>query len=236
VVAAIGGVAVLLVRPATPQLRFMAMLIAVGWPLAILLMIVAASAALSLTELIVNYILLRIERKQFSLRGLMALIALVALAMLAWNQIIRPQRERHQFIDAVASLGGGSSAQATEQAISVSLSGNRLGRGNKITDEGLALLASLPGRREVWRIHLFGCDITDDGLSLLRRFPELSVVVVNECPRVTDKGLDHFPAISKLSELDVAQCPQISEQAAARFTAIHGSRTIQIRTVRKLRF
>ncbi len=54
-------------------------------------------------------------------------------------------------------------------------------------------------------VELSGDDITDETMSRLKDWPQLSFLTLNKCA-VTDKGLKHLKGMTKLEWLDIAKC------------------------------
>ena len=82
----------------------------------------------------------------------------------------------------------------------------------KITDAGLARLASL-NMRSLRFLDLGFCgNITDTGLVHIARMDQLTAVAVN-CPRITDTGLQTLVTMTNLTFINVQGSPQITERS-----------------------
>jgi hypothetical protein len=86
--------------------------------------------------------------------------------------------------------------------------------GPQITDDVLASLAAMPGRRYVTQITLSRSLITDAGVVHLKRFPKLAVIDLSKCP-VTDKGVKELRVIPRLRGLSLDGCPNVTDDGVA---------------------
>lgn len=136
------------------------------------------------------------------MRGLLLLVAVCAVAAAIWDRFLGPARERREFIAAVKALRGAAGADL-ESRVSISLS-------DGTTDDDLAYLLSLPGKRYVTRIGLTYPAITDEGMNYLAKFPELTDVSLIGS-RITDEGLAKLKSMPKLQRLHITDCPTITD-------------------------
>jgi hypothetical protein len=218
VCAAVGCLAGLFFQ--TPQQRFTAATLGAGLPI----------AAYFLTKLLWMATLWARRRNwlQFSLRGLLAFFIVCAVALGFWNYFLRGLQEQLHFRAVVNGLGGSSrNNYMALSEVRISLAGPQ------ITDDVLASLAAMPGRRYVTQIHLGRSaytgrlSITDAGMVHLTKFPKLSVLLVTEC-QITDKGLEELKAVPSLKALHVNGCPNITDDGVSWLAERRGLKVLNL--------
>jgi hypothetical protein len=143
------------------------------------------------------------RRRQFSLRGLLVLVVVCSAGMAIWDHWFRPGYELRQFMAAVAELGGTASTDSYYVRFSLSEAAN----------EDLAYLASLPGRRKVVEVTLNRPSITDDGMAHLASFPDLNMLVLDDC-HITDDGVKRLQDLAHLRCLYIV-CTTITDDGVA---------------------
>lgn len=187
--------------PDTPVQRFLTALVGAALPLTVYGIALLGRAAF-------NNLRNR-NWLQFSLRGLLASIAICAVGLAIWDRWLGPAREQRQFIAAVLDLKG---------AVYVEEDGTMRVSLPDTTDEVLAALASLPGRRTVSTLGFARCQITNDGLIHLLKFPELTGVYFDQCP-ITDQGVDVLVDIPKLNSISAGKC-LITDEGIRKFRVL----------------
>src|SRR5262249_43471151 len=155
--------------PLTPQARLGASLLGALAPAIPWALVVAARRLVSLAGYLGR-------QRQFSLRGLLVLVVVCAVGAAIWDHWLRPVQERWQFMTAVGQLNGSATTDSLWVRFSL----------NGATDNELAYLTSLPGKRKVIEVTLKRPSITDDGVAYLARFPELNTLVLDGC-QITDE-------------------------------------------------
>jgi hypothetical protein len=89
----------------------------------------------------------------------------------------------------------------------------------KVTEKGLAKLASFPGARLVPRLELDELPIGDSGLLTLPQFPNL-VGVSLVGTKITDRGLKVLCGLSSLRELDLSACRGVTAAGLAELRSV----------------
>lgn len=152
-------------------------------------------------------------RLQFGLRGLLLAVALTSAGMALLNAYVRAEYEQHQFLSAVAALGGCSFGDSEELLVSL--------QGPQITDDALARLARLPGRRYVTEIVIRrsaargNVALSDQGLQQLTKFRRLKAISITHCPGITDAGIVKLEAVPSLQALYLFGCSGITDEGVA---------------------
>ncbi len=75
-----------------------------------------------------------------------------------------------------------------------------LAENRKVTDRGLEFLTAL---KQLSILNLSSCDITNIGLSHLKRLPRLTHLDISYCNRLTENALKPLNALTNLKELNI---------------------------------
>lgn len=194
--AGIGCAAGLLAWPATPQLRFLAVLIGVVSPVACYCLVRL------LAYLVVQLRAVRHRNwRQFGLRELLFFTVLCAVGTTLWQRTW-PDVQRKRFAAEVTRLSGSFSPG---YAFFIRV---------PITDADLANLAGLPAADEIIVIRLERTLVSEDGLIALSGFPNLSTVLLSEC-QLSDRALAYLTDLPKLKHVVLLNNPRITETAIA---------------------
>lgn len=156
---------------------------------------------------------------QYNLRGLLILIVVCAVGLWAWDRLFRPGHEQRRLIDAVSTRGGGGASIDPQSRVDISTVGT--------TDDDLAYLASLPGRRSVVQMSLTYSKITDEGMAHLSKFPELECLAIRGC-QITNVGFAKLKMLPKLRNLHVTECPNITDDGVGWLAERRQLRTINL--------